>query len=120
LRQRLLEINFEEAGEDALVAVVSGEIDSSNANDLRLSVADRLATSVTVLVLDLTDVTYLDSSGVESVFELARRLAERRQELRLVAPVGSGTRRVLELCAVGGVAELLSSRADSLADMPGV
>ncbi len=118
MRQRLLEINFVEAGEVALVAEVSGEIDSSNANDLRLAVSDRLATTVTVLVLDLSEVTYLDSSGVESVFELARRLAERRQELRLVAPVGSGTRRVLELCAVGGVAELLALRAEALADLP--
>lgn len=114
----MLEIDFEEAGEVALIAAVSGEIDSSNANDLRVAVSDRLATTVTVLVLDLSDVTYLDSSGVESVFELARRLAERRQELRLIAPVGSGTRRVLELCAVGGVAELLSSRSEALSDLP--
>lgn len=114
----MLEINFEEVGEVALIGSAVGEIDSSNANDLRLAVSDRLATSVTVLVLDLTGVSYLDSSGVESVFELARRLAERRQELRLVAPVGSGTRRVLELCAVGGVAELFVSRDDSLVDLP--
>ena len=57
-------------------------------------------------MLDLTEVTYLDSSGIHLLFDLGRRLAARRQALRLVVPESSPMRRVLELCAVDAVAPM--------------
>jgi anti-anti-sigma factor len=102
---QLAEFEFEERG-PVLVAAVIGEIDGSNSNDLRMALVDRLPSSSTALVLDLTDTTYLDSSGLHAVFELGRRLAARRQALRLVVPTEAPMRRVLELCAVDAVAPL--------------
>ena len=90
----------------SLVAAVEGEIDSSNAADLRLALADRLPSTASALVLDLSRVTYLDSSGIHLLFDLGRRLAARRQALRLVVPDGAPMRRVLELCAVDAVAPM--------------
>ena len=89
-----------------VVAALSGEIDSSNAAELRLALSERLPSSATALALDLGAVSYLDSSGIQLLFELGRRLAARRQRLRLVVPDGAPTRRVLDLCAIEVVAPL--------------
>jgi anti-anti-sigma factor len=89
-----------------VVATLEGEIDGSNAAELRLALSERLPSASSGLVLDLTDVTYLDSSGVHLLFELGRRLAARRQSLRLVVPAAAPMRRVLELCAVETVAPM--------------
>jgi anti-sigma B factor antagonist len=102
---QLADFDFEERG-SVLVATVSGEIDGSNASELRLALADRLPSTASALVLDLTDTTYLDSAGIHTLFELGRRLAARRQALRLVVPADAPMRRVLELCAVDAVAPM--------------
>jgi anti-sigma B factor antagonist len=102
---QLAEFDFEERG-SVLVATVRGEIDGSNASELRLALGDRLPSTASALVLDLTDTTYLDSAGIHTLFELGRRLAARRQALRLVVPADAPMRRVLELCAVDAVAPM--------------
>ncbi len=105
MRDRIAGFEFEQR-ESVLVATVDGEIDSSNAAELRLALSERLPSASSALVLDLTAVTYLDSSGIHLLFDLGRRLAARRQSLRLVVPEGAPMRRVLELCAVDGVAPM--------------
>ena len=105
MRDRIAGFEFEQR-DGVLVASVDGEIDSSNAAELRLALSERLPSASSALVLDLSNVTYLDSSGVHLLFDLGRRLAARRQALRLVVPDGAPMRRVLELCAVDGVAPM--------------
>jgi anti-anti-sigma factor len=105
MRDRIAGFEFEQR-DGVLIASVDGEIDSSNAAELRLALSERLPSASSALVLDLSNVTYLDSSGVHLLFDLGRRLAARRQALRLVVPDGAPMRRVLELCAVDGVAPM--------------
>jgi anti-sigma B factor antagonist len=82
-------------------------------DELTRSVANEAAG----LVLDLSGTGYLDSAAIELVFELARRLGRRRQELRLVLPADSPLRRVLVLTEVGSVAPLHDTLDSALADM---
>ena len=103
--RRLAEFEFEERG-SVLITSIIGEIDGSNAADLRIVLADRLPSSASALVLDLSKASYLDSAGIHTLFELGRRLAARRQSLRLVVPAEAPMRRVLELCAVDAVAPM--------------
>ena len=49
---------------------------------------------------------YLDSAGVELLFDLARRLRTHRQRLRLVVPAEAPMRRVLDLCDIEEVAPM--------------
>jgi ABC-type transporter Mla MlaB component len=72
-----------------------------------------------VLALDLSGVTYLDSSGIELVFELGRSLAARRQTIRLIVPETSPVRRVLELSAVESIAPIDRDLADVLGAIAG-
>lgn len=60
------------------------------------------------LVIDLTDATFVDSSGVRVLLTAARmRTRARGGRLTVIAPPGSPARRALELASVG---ELLSLR----------
>ena len=52
------------------------------------------------LVIDLSEVSYLDSAGVRMLAELDHRLGWRAQVLRVVAPVASRSRRVLEIAGL--------------------
>jgi anti-sigma B factor antagonist len=80
-----------------VVASVSGELDVSGAPGLGEGLAEAVPTSVDGLVVDFTDLEFIDSSGIAMLFGLVRHLASRRQELRVVAPPGQPVARVLEL-----------------------
>jgi anti-anti-sigma factor len=85
------------SGEDVIVARVSGEIDLSNAAELGAELGEGVPNSALGLVVDLTATSYLDSSGVHLVFDLAERLRRRQQQLRVVVPPGAPVRRVLRI-----------------------
>ena len=105
MRDRIAGFDFDER-DGVVVARVGGEIDSSNASELRLALSERLPSATNALVLDLSEVTYLDSAGIQLLFELGKRLGARRQRMRLVVPGDAPMRRVLELCDMASVAPL--------------
>ena len=101
------ELTFDpDHGGDVIVARFEGEIDAANAPELRFALAARLPSTASVLALDLSGVSYLDSSGIELLFELSHSLAARRQTIRLIVPETAPIRRVLKLCAVESVASI--------------
>jgi anti-anti-sigma factor len=116
MRGRLADLQFDGDGE-VIVARLSGEIDDSNAGELRGAMIENVSNDARGLVLDLSAATYLDSSAVALLFELARGLAARRQSLRLAVPTSAPIRRVLELCDVGSVAPLDERTDDAVAAM---
>jgi anti-anti-sigma factor len=83
-----------------VIARLIGEIDLSNARPIGSLVAGAVSNDAAGVVLDLTATTYLDSSGVHLVFDLAERLSSRQQRLALAVPDGSRIRRVLDLVNV--------------------
>jgi anti-anti-sigma factor len=115
MRDRLAEVAFEDAMGDTVIATVAGEIDGSNAAEVRRAVAERVPSTARSLVIDLTRTSYVDSTGVELLFELARRLSSRRQTFTVVVPPGSGVRRVLELCDIGSVGKLVETKEQAVA-----
>ena len=67
-----------------VVAQLSGEVDMTNAAYVREEIVDCLRTTRLALIIDLSGCRYLDSAAIEVIFDLSRRLARRRQELRSV------------------------------------
>jgi|1186.fasta_scaffold00836_3 anti-sigma B factor antagonist/stage II sporulation protein AA (anti-sigma F factor antagonist) len=112
---RLADLVIEEVDGNALLARVRGEVDASNAAELRMAIVERLSNDTTGLILDFSQATYLDSTGIALLFELARGLSARRQTLRLAVPPDAPIRRVVDLCDVGSVAAVDDAPADSLA-----
>lgn len=105
MRDPLAELSFETVG-NVVVGRVAGEIESVNAQELNNALAAQLTSDRAGLVIDLSRVSYLDSAGIELLFDLARRLRTHRQQLRLVVPVDAPMRRVLELCDMGRAAPI--------------
>jgi len=88
------------------VCEIRGELDASNVDQVLEHVAGSVANDAPGIVLDLGYTTYLDSAGVRILFELARRLRARRQELRIAVPGDGIVRRVLVLTALADVVPL--------------
>jgi anti-anti-sigma factor len=80
-----------------LVARMGGEIDLSNSREIRAPLIREMNNSLLGLVIDLTKVTYLDSAGIRTIFELREDLDTRGLELRLVVPRGSIVATALDL-----------------------
>ena len=93
----------------SVVARLSGEVDMTNASYLREQLLDSMPNDALVLVIDISACRYLDSAAIEVLFDLSRRLARRRQELRLVMPPESPLRRVIELTEVHTAAPVYES-----------
>jgi anti-anti-sigma factor len=91
------------------VAEVDGELDASNVDDVLSQLVAKVSNQAPGLVLDLAPTQYLDSAGVRVLFELARLLRSRRQELRLSVPADGIVRKVLVLTAVADVVPLHES-----------
>jgi anti-anti-sigma factor len=87
-----------------IVAHLSGEVDMVNAGRVREELLASVPNDALGLIVDLGRCRYLDSAAIEVVFDLARRLDRRRQELRLVLPPTSPLVRVLTLTDVHSVA----------------
>src|SRR4051794_9621932 len=66
------------------VARIVGEVDASNATGFATQLKETLPNSALGLVLDLSETSYLDSSGVHLIFDLADALRRRQQTLQLV------------------------------------
>ncbi len=98
----------EEAVGDVGIVVVDGEVDAANAAD----VGDRLRTALTnrsrALIVDLGLTRYIDSAGIDVLFELDRELRQRRQSLHLVVPADSPITRTL---AIAGLRTAVATHA---------
>ena len=81
----LVQLEIEETG-DVVVARVTGELDLAGAPSTGEAIGEAVPTSARALVVDFSGLEFIDSSGIAMLFNLARRLGSRRQELRVVAP----------------------------------
>ena len=79
------------------VVRLDGEVDLSNIDEVRAAVFAPADEGHGCLVVDLTGTTYLDSTAVRLLFDLAVRLQARRRRLRLVVSDATIVRRVLVL-----------------------
>jgi anti-sigma B factor antagonist len=88
------------------VAHLSGEVDISRAASLRLDLLRALSNLHHGLVVDLRDVSYLDSAGVNVLFEVAERLGSRQQTLATVIPESALIERVTALVDLGSATQI--------------
>jgi anti-anti-sigma factor len=98
-----------------VLATISGEIDLSNAADVRRRVTDALDSEDVGLVLDLTPTTFLDSAGLQVIFELQNVLREHRQDFHLVVPPDGQPWRTLDVVGVHRVAHVHGDRQAAIA-----
>jgi anti-sigma B factor antagonist len=110
----LARVEGEQQGTLCLIRV-HGEIDLSNAHEVSSAIGMVMGQEARRLVVDLSDITYLDSAGVALLLRLAERLRARRRQLHLVVPRRSPVRRVLQFTGLPRVIPLEARLEDALA-----
>ena len=85
---------------DTPVAVVQGEVDASNVADVGDALRALLTNRSSVLVVDLSLTSYLDSAGINLMFALGDELRSRQLSLRLVIAPDSSIAR---MCSITGL-----------------
>jgi anti-anti-sigma factor len=103
-----------EDGDELVVASLVGELDISNVPSVRESLIDAMRDGARVLVLDFTDVRYIDSSSVAMVLGFANELSVKRGRLALVAPAEGQVRRVLHFSGIADNLDLYGDRDSAL------
>ena len=98
-----------------VLAVVEGEIDLSNAPGLQVGVTTAVPNSAHGLLLDLSGLDFLDSSGVHMLYDLADRLTTRQQRFAVVLEPDAPPRRAIELSGVEPATWLYGDQASALA-----
>jgi anti-sigma B factor antagonist len=91
------------------VAHIEGEVDVSSAPVLRQRLFDAVQNQDLGLVVDLSDATYVDSAGLNVLFELAERLGTRQVAFAVVYPEGGIVERVFTLVDIASVASVHAS-----------
>jgi len=97
------------------VAAVDGEVDASNAADVDGRLRALLDNRARALVVDLTAMRYLDSAGINLLFELGAALRDRQQRLHLVVDPAGPIARMLALSGLSAREATHPTRAAALA-----
>jgi anti-sigma B factor antagonist len=95
------------------VVEVKGELDLSTVARWEENVK-AMGRDATIVVLDLSEVGFVDSAGVQTLFRLARDAASRGTRLLIVAPHDGAVRRLLDILAIESVTPVCESRAEAL------
>jgi anti-sigma B factor antagonist len=100
------------------VVVVHGEIDLSNASRMREALSDHLAQGRCNLLMDLRDVTFIDSTGLGVLIGANKAARSEGGSLRVVCDDA----RILRLLRITGISKSLSVLAtveEATSDWPG-
>jgi anti-anti-sigma factor len=99
------------------VARLEGEVDLTRAPTIRVDLLRAVENHDHGLVIDLRDTTYLDSAGVNVIFELAERLSSRQQVLAAVVPDRAIVERVIALVNMRSILETHKTLDEALASI---
>jgi anti-sigma B factor antagonist len=100
-------------GDGTHVLAVRGELDLYSTPQLTTEL-DALADEPTNVVVDLSEVSFMDSTALGAILLAARRLREGERKLALVSPVAATT-KLLSMVGIDRVVPVVESRDDALA-----
>lgn len=109
----MAEVRFDREDE-TVVALLTGEIDMSNATSVRQQIAGSVTPDDDALIVDLSQLSFIDSAGLHSMIELGTVLDERRQQLLLCLPPDSTIRRAIEIIGLPQAVSVYSDRGEAM------
>ena len=96
------------------VAVIDGEVDASNAPHIAERLRHLLTNRSAALVVDLSRTSYLDSAGINLLFDLATELEGRQQQLHLVVPETAPIARAISFTGLDAAVPTHATREAAL------
>jgi anti-sigma B factor antagonist len=103
-----------EREDKTVVAVLTGEVDMSNAASIRQQIARSVTPDDDALLVDLSELSFIDSAGLHALVELRTVLHERRQQLLLCVSHGSTIERAMEIVGLPRAVSVHSDRGEAL------
>jgi anti-anti-sigma factor len=106
------EFRSEAVDNSTYVIAVTGEVDLANAAELQREIAQASQKGAEALVVDLSEVTHLDSTGLGMLFN-ARKPAGTGTRLALVVAPGP-LQRLFEVRGIEGLFDICGTREEAL------
>jgi anti-anti-sigma factor len=100
--------------DEAPGVVVKGEVDIADAEVLNDTLHKAIINSVGAFVVDLSDLEFIDSSGLHALHRARDLLGREDRQLAIVCPYGP-VRRVFELSGLSELFALFPTREDAAA-----
>lgn len=94
--------------DSVVVATLSEDIDAASASELGQCLRDAVPSDADGLLVDLSNVRYVDSAGVRMFFMLAGQLDTCRQSLGISLPDDSPVQRLMTITHMGEAVVLCS------------
>jgi anti-sigma B factor antagonist len=104
-------VESEQSGMPVLRA--QGEIDVASAPEFHASLSDLIREDTEILIVDLSEVSFMDSTGLGVLVGVEKQMSEAGHEMRLVVTQPQIT-RLLELTGLNEVFTIVSSRKDAV------
>jgi anti-sigma B factor antagonist len=114
---RDLHIATEEAGPGAAVIALTGEVDLHTCPEFKEELLRVIADGATVVVVDLTDTTFIDSTALGVLIRGVERLRAEGGRLAVVCVDPSMT-KIFEVTGLDRVFSIHRSREEALAPVP--
>ena len=109
----MFEVDHDGLG-DAPGLAVHGEVDINTVEALEAAIDDAIRESLGAFIIDLSDLDFIDSSGLHVLLRARGLLSREDRQLALVCPHGP-VRRVLELSGLSDQFAIYPSRDEALA-----
>lgn len=98
-----------------VVASLDGELDASSVGEVAIVLRRLVENRVLRVVVDLAQVSYLDSAGINLLYAVGGELSARQQQLHLVVVPGSPIERTLRIVGADRAFPVHASRDAALA-----
>jgi len=103
-----------EHSNDVTIVTVQGQLVVTNRQEFKQMVLDAMEQGARTVIVDFTDASYIDSSGLGALVSLSRRLRDAGGDLRLVG-LSDELRTLFELTRLDALFPLFATRADAMA-----
>ena len=105
-----------EHSNDVPIVTVQGQLVVTNRQEFKQMVLDAMEQGARTVIVDFTDASYIDSSGLGALVSLSRRLRDAGGDLRLVG-LSDELRTLFELTRLDALFPLFATRADAMAEV---
>jgi anti-sigma B factor antagonist len=109
----MLEVNAQRR-DGATVLEPRGDVDLSTSKDLQVAIKQAMSDKPERVVVDLSSVSYMDSSGVATLVE-AMQIARRQKTSLLLCGMQDKVRAIFEIARLDRVFVIVDSQQDALA-----
>lgn len=109
-------LNFQKDN-DKLIVYLNGELDHHTAEEVRIKIDDRLdRDNITKLILDFSNVSFMDSSGIGVVIGRYKRISLKKGSI-CITNVKDSVKRVFQLSGMFKIIKLYKNTDEAIHNM---